>query len=236
MRLHTSENLTGGNRSRSPVPAYPLEIPRQSAPTSPSLPPPSYHVGKRKAQKASVRGRHSSLMRMQCIVGDDPSEGNDRPRGDLIIGSLRNWYTCAWIINHGFDSRPRFQRIKEESTAGDKFDGYITYQCPFSFFSSLFLYPFVLATFPRISPGYFPFSNHYKGWRCWSFMADRIIFHLHPAAFILISGVNEANSPVNLSVWYTYANALCTRNDVFSDENTVREMNCRYRNSYYLCE
>lgn len=156
MRLHTSENLTDGNRSRSPVPAYPLEIPRQSAPTSPSLPPPSYHVGKRKAQKASVRGRHSPLMRMQCIVGDGPSEGNDRPRGGLIIGSLRNWYTCAWIINHGFDSRPRFQRIKEESTAGDKFDGYIPYQCPFSFFFFSLSLPFYphdfLADFPGILP------------------------------------------------------------------------------------
>lgn len=30
-----------------------------------------------------------------------------------IIGSLRNWYTRVPVVNQGFDSRPRFLRIKE---------------------------------------------------------------------------------------------------------------------------
>jgi len=114
MRLYIWES----NR-RQPKPLFRIRLSfRNPAAIRIKTPPTSspYHVGKRKARKASMRGRHSPLMRVQCIAGDGPSEGNDRPRGGLIIGSLRNWYTCAWIVNHGFDSRPRFQRIKEKST------------------------------------------------------------------------------------------------------------------------
>lgn len=62
----------------------------------------------------SAKGRHSPLMRMQCIAGDDPRGGNDRPwsrRPDnRVVAELiytradrksRIWFTAKILADKG---------------------------------------------------------------------------------------------------------------------------------------
>lgn len=137
MRHHTSENLTGGNRSRSPVVAYPLEILaaiRIKTPLRPP-PPPPYHTGKRKGRKALLRERTACSFDANAVYRWRQSKRRQRPPAgcpdnravaELIYMRVgrksRIWFTAKIPADKGGEHGC--------SSADDKFNGYIAYQCP----------------------------------------------------------------------------------------------------------
>lgn len=203
MRLHTSENLTSSNRSRSPVVAYPLEIPRQSA-VAAAAAAIAVVLRRKKESTESVREKTAFFFDANALYRWRRSKRRQRPPAgwpdNRVVAEL-----IYMRVNHGFDSRPRFQRIKEESTAVRvrAINSTVTSRTNvllFSFFFLLHFSPLLGARISRLSRRFprdtfrFPITTRVEDADPLSI--ELYIFHLYPAAFILISDVNEANSPL----------------------------------------